>query len=164
MESSTEYWEKIPYLENYYASNLGRIKSMPRWVKKGTSTRFIPEKILKPIKTKSGYLVVNITLPKRKQYLVHRLIAITFLGDCDLHINHIDCDKTNNKVLNLEFVTPKQNILHSIREGRNGQMLLNIDTGIFFDTYYEAAKSFSIAINRFYKMMAKNSLPNFIRI
>ena len=164
MESSIEYWEKIPYLENYYASNIGRIKSMPRWVKKGNSSRFIQEKILKPIKTKSGYFVVNITLPKRKQYLVHRLIALTFLGDADLNVNHIDLDKSNNKVLNLEWVTQKENILHSIQEGVNGQMLLNVDTGIFFDTYIEAAKSFSIGINKFYKRMAKNDLSNFVRI
>ena len=164
MESSIEYWEKIPNLNNYYASNLGRIKSIKRYVNIDKKERLIKEKILKPIQKKAGYLVVNITLPKRKQYLVHRLIALTFLGDSDLHVNHIDLDKTNNKVLNLEWVTPKENILHSIKEGVNGQMLLNVDTGIFFDTYIEAAKSFSIGLNRFYKRMANNSLPNFIRI
>jgi hypothetical protein len=164
MESSIEYWEKIPYLDNYYASNLGRIKSIERYVRIGKNIRYIPEKILQPIKRKGGYLVVNLTLPKRKQYLVHRLIALTFLGDSNLHINHIDFNKENNAVLNLEWVTPKENILHSIIGGRNGQILLHKLTGIFYNTYEEAANAYNYNLGRFYKAMAKNNIPEFIKI
>jgi hypothetical protein len=164
MESSIEYWEKIPYLDNYYASNLGRIKSIERYVRIGKNIKPVKEKILNPIKTKAGYLVVNITLPKRKQYLVHRLIALTFLGDSNLNVNHIDLDKSNNKVLNLEWVTQKENILHSILGGRNGQILLHKLTGIFYNTYEEAANAYNYNLSRFYKAMAKNNIPEFIKV
>ena len=57
-------------------------------------------------------------------YYIHRLVAEHFLdGDHTLQVNHIDGDKTNNMVINLEFVTASQNMLHStyVLNNRKGQ-------------------------------------------
>lgn len=53
---------------------------------------------------------------------VHRLVAELFLPewDSELQVNHIDGDKWNNHVSNLEMVTPSQNILHAHKTGIGG--------------------------------------------
>ena len=52
-----------------------------------------------------------------KNFTVHRLVASTFLGDSELQVNHISGDKSDNSVSNLEWVTPSQNIDHSLASG-----------------------------------------------
>jgi hypothetical protein len=56
---------------------------------------------------------------KQKLRLVHRLVAEHFIDDSKLHleVNHIDCNKKNNHVSNLEWVTPKENMRHAINNG-----------------------------------------------
>lgn len=165
MEEVNEYWVEIPNLKGYYyASNLGRIKSVNRFVSTGTGMREVTERILKPIKTSTGYMVVNLTTPKRKQHIVHRLVALAFFGESDLFVNHIDFDKANNRLSNLELVTQKDNIIHSIIGGRNGQMLLHVQTGIFYSTYKEAASAYGYGYKHFYKMMSKNKNTDFIKV
>ena len=60
---------------------------------------------------RNGYLRVKIN---GKTYSVHRLIAEAFLEnlDCKSQVNHIDFDRGNNRVENLEWVTPSENVLH----------------------------------------------------
>lgn len=61
----------------------------------------------------NGYKIITI---RNKSYLIHRLVAQTFLPILDNKdiVNHIDCDKYNNKVENLEWVTQKENVsLHN---------------------------------------------------
>jgi hypothetical protein len=62
--------------------------------------------------TKTGYVRVSL---KRKRFLVHRLVAETYIPNKNnkLEINHKDKNKKNNCVYNLEWVTPQQNIEHS---------------------------------------------------
>jgi len=136
-------WKDIKGYEGIYqASNFGNIKSLSRLVKIGNNKRVINEKILSPIKCSNGYYAVNFTYKKRKQYLLHRLIANTFYGENnELVVNHIDFDKSNNKLDNLEFCTQKENIQHSCIGDRNGRLILNTETGIYYYTIVEAAKS-----------------------
>ncbi len=47
---------------------------------------------------------------KRKSFLIHRLVATTFIGNKNLVVDHIDNNKTNNKLSNLQFVSVKENI------------------------------------------------------
>jgi hypothetical protein len=97
-----EIWKPIPDTD-YAVSNTGKVASMKNgWL------------VLKPFKAGAGYFVVGI--PK-KQY-VHRLVAQAFLGDPPSRqhqVNHRDGDKSNNIAGNLEWVTHRDNMNHSIR-------------------------------------------------
>ena len=107
-----EVWKDIKnYKNTYQVSNLGNIKSLNRL--HGTSGKIIKkEKILKPTKNKNGYYSVKL---RGKPFKVHRLVLETFnsIDDNKLEINHIDSNKANNKLENLEWVTHKQNMEHA---------------------------------------------------
>ena len=106
-----EIWKDVPGLTGrYQASTLGRIKSLSRKVNTWNGYKTIPECILKPGIGPGGYAHVRID---GKCVSVHRLVAKTFLpppGDNETQVNHIDENKTNNRVDNLMWCTPKQNI------------------------------------------------------
>lgn len=99
-------WRQIPIDScRYEASNTGLIRH---------KDRKIP---LKPSTCNKGmYCTVSIS---RKTIRVHKLVALTFLGPCPdgFEVNHIDGDKTNNSIENLEYVTSRQNQLHAYRVG-----------------------------------------------
>lgn len=74
---------------------------------------------LKPAKSKDGYYQ---TMIKRKdgRYIskkIHKLVALAYFGESDLHVNHIDGVKSNNSVSNLEYCTISENIKHAYRNG-----------------------------------------------
>lgn len=111
-----EVWRDIPDFEGYYqVSNLGRVRSLDRVVKtKDGLLRNIKGVILKYGFNDKGYKLVNFTKDsKGKTYPVHKLVAICFLGHkpngmIEL-IDHIDEDKTNNRVDNLQIVNNRFN-------------------------------------------------------
>lgn len=85
-------------------SNLGNIRAL-------NYHRENKIKILKQRTTKDGYKRVG--LYKNGKYLnfnVHRLVMLAFVEKSDLTVNHIDEDKTNNRLENLEYMTIKENI------------------------------------------------------
>lgn len=104
-----EIWKDIPDLSGYQASNLGNIKSCPKKTKNQYS---YTETILKQSIDKDGYKIVHIN---KKNYRVHRLIAKTFIVNQQnkQQVNHINCNKQDNRVENLEWVTPSENIKHA---------------------------------------------------
>ena len=73
-------------------------------------------------RTQQGYKHVTLALgnKKVKSCRVHRLVAIAFIDNPKNkpYVNHIDCDRSNNKVSNLEWVTPSENSQKAIQEGR----------------------------------------------
>lgn len=90
-------------------STLGRVKSNLR-----------DGRILKTQKDKKGYLRVRVTINRiKKTYKVHRLVASTFIENpSDLpQVNHINGDKTDNRVSNLEWVNNYDNAHHAIEHG-----------------------------------------------
>lgn len=111
----SEEWRLLP--NGYYAvSSHGRVRrELPG------RGRARAGNILKPAKGGPGYLMVS-TVPdgeKRQPGYLHHLIAEVFLGPRPhgMQVNHKDGDKTNNHVLNLEYVTPGQNMAHAYRIG-----------------------------------------------
>lgn len=77
-------------------------------------------KILSPFKSNKGYsLVITSIDSKVKKYQVHRLVAMTFIPNPENkpQVNHIDGDKGNNSVSNLEWVTAAENVAYAIETG-----------------------------------------------
>lgn len=112
-----EIWKDIKDYEGYYqVSNLGRIRSLDRYVNTGIkhSTQvFRRGKLIKPFIDRDGYLVLTLSKNyKLKYFRVHRLVAEAFIENLnDLpYINHKDENKQNNKVDNLEWCTQKYNV------------------------------------------------------
>jgi len=62
--------------------------------------------------TRKGYLKVMLTNGVRKGFFVHRLVALNFIGESKLQVNHKDMNKQNNCINNLEFVTQSENMKH----------------------------------------------------
>lgn len=103
---SDEIWQNIANFENLYQiSNYGNVKSL-NYRKTGK------EQILKPTTNNDGYkLVLLYKNGSRKTLSIHRLVANAFIPNPNNlpEINHIDRDKTNNTVENLEWCTHKEN-------------------------------------------------------
>jgi len=122
MEFKAETWRNVRGYEGYYeVSSDGRVRSLCRLSRtKGGCFRFVSGKILSPYKDRYGYLMVSLFVHgKRKIHLVHRLVGLSFLKNMDNkpQINHIDGDKSNNCVSNLEWSTAKENIQHALKCG-----------------------------------------------
>lgn len=99
-----EQYKEIPFADNYLVSNLGNVKS---------------KRYNKPLKgqlNNCGYYRVQIGSVKNRHF-IHRLVAETFLEkDFDREfVNHIDGNKLNNNVENLEWVTRSENDIHAFR-------------------------------------------------
>jgi len=113
-----EVWKKIPNYDGYLISNMGVVKSIDRLSSNG---RHLKGKILKALKTSGGYLSVSLCKDgEDKHYAIHRLVMLAFVGECPkgMEINHIDENKQNNCLSNLEYVTPSENCNHGTRNNR----------------------------------------------
>lgn len=111
---SKEEWRDVKDFEGLYqVSNAGRVKRIAGGM--GAT----PGHILKLFKRPDGYLEVTLCRGgKRKHTYVHRLVAKAFLGNAPSpkhQINHKNGDKADNRVENLEWVTPSENNRHAYR-------------------------------------------------
>ena len=112
-----EIWKDIPNYEGIYqVSNLGNVKSLSRLMNKGKVVFVSKEKIMNKYISKDGYY--SVTLSKEKKSITiknHQLVAIAFLGHklCghELVIDHINDNKLDNRVDNLQIVTARYNTL-----------------------------------------------------
>ena len=103
--ANSEIWKPIADYEGLYEiSTLGNVRSVYRY-----------KKVLKPMLSNTGYYRVDLFKDKkRRQFSVHRLVANAFIDhSIDKNVvNHIDENKLNNNVNNLEWVTNRENCLH----------------------------------------------------
>lgn len=99
-----EEWKDIKGFEGIYQiSNYGRIKSLIR------------NKIRKLTINRDGYIVISL---RKKFFQIHRLVLSTFYPiNLFMECNHIDGNKLNNKLDNLEWVTRSKNQLHAFKKG-----------------------------------------------
>ena len=111
--SDIEEWKSIKEYEGYYeVSNLGRVRSIDRIIN-GKKPYIIKGRILKHKVSNKGYCEVSLVKNgKQKSFRVHKLVAETFIPNPKnlYSINHINENKLDNRVENLEWCTPKYNI------------------------------------------------------
>lgn len=117
-----ETWKNVKGYDGLYeVSNLGRIRSLGRICNsKNNSTQKKKARILTQEITVHGYCRVRLfdANGTSKHYAVHRLVLSAFVGDSSLQVNHINEIKTDNRLVNLEYVTPKKNCEHGTRNQR----------------------------------------------
>lgn len=151
-----ENWLPISGYESIYmVSFLGEIKSLERTFysgKKYTNKKTNPEKILTHTVGVDGYCRVTLKAKplKARTFLVHRIVATAFIENkANLpEVNHLNGNKQDNRAINLEWVTPKQNSEHSWKTGlsrgntgRKGsdhprsKRVLQIDNGIVVNEF-----------------------------
>ena len=111
-----EIWKDIEGYEGLYqVSNRGRVKSLSRKVKNKNGYRVKKESILKPKPNGKGYHIVGLYIKGiSKNFTIHYLVLSSFIPNTfnKRTINHIDSNRTNNRLDNLEWATHKENTKH----------------------------------------------------
>ena len=127
-----EIWKPIKGFDSYEVSNMGRVRSVDRYVQGGTvrmQTMFFKGEMKALRKRKDGYMDVKLWekggANNYKRFLVHRLVAEAFIPNPNnlKLINHKNEDKTDNRVENLEWCTKTYNNTYGSRKGR----IMNMD-------------------------------------
>ena len=115
-----EIWKDIEGYEGIYqVSNFGRVKSCERIIQNSSTLsgiQRIKERILINHIKGNGYHSVSLCVECRKHdFYIHRLVASIFIPNIENknEVNHIDGNKSNNHVENLEWVTSKENVRHA---------------------------------------------------
>lgn len=116
-----EEWRDVVGFEGLYqVSSLGKVKSLSRSIYNGKGFYLSKDKILKPNVLAKGYLQVDLKRKRKRHALqVHRIVAMTFIPNPNGYpqINHINGDKQDNRVDNLEWCNNSQNQIHAWRTG-----------------------------------------------
>ena len=140
-----EEWRNIKDFENYQVSNLGRVRN-----KRGT--------IIKSFDNGHGYLRISLCRDgKHYNKYIHRLVADAFIDNPHglSDVNHINEQKHDNRVENLEFVSHKDNCNYGTRTERQSQKIsggknvgakkiICVTTGEIFDTVKQGADKYNI--------------------
>lgn len=142
-----EVWKNIAeYKGIYQVSSFGNVRSLDRKILSGGKEMFLNGKVLKKQLGTNGYLFVRLSkYSKVKNYLIHRLVALTFMNTNSvlLQVNHIDGDKGNNNVNNLEWCTPSENRKHAFANGLSNQIGINHNNAIFTNSDVKNIRSSS---------------------
>lgn len=132
-----EQWKNATGFLNYQVSNLGNVKGLHGI-------------ILKQHPNRDGYLAVTLytnSHGNKKTVSVHRLVACTFIENPDgkREINHIDGDKSNNNVKNLEWNSISENRIHAYKTGLNFKKISVTDAIDIRKMLFEGISQYKIA-------------------
>lgn len=146
-----ETWKQVKNYEGIYeVSSYGRVRSVDRYVNSAirhNTSVFREGKMLKQNKKRNGYLTVDLCKNGTvKTITVHKIVAEAFLEkeDGKTEVNHINCNKADNRVKNLEWCTPKENKDHAkannLYRGPGKKPLICLQTNQVFESSYAAAE------------------------
>lgn len=144
-----EIWRDIPDFQGYQISNLGQVRTHNKITSSNLyKERHWKDKILKfkSKNYKTGYRVDLWKDGKPHTMLVARLVAFTFyeedINNYKLTVNHIDGNRFNNNLDNLELITLKDNIRHAFRTGlQSSQIKVKIEDKITGTIIYPSSLS-----------------------
>lgn len=156
LTNTHEIWRAIPKYEGRYEiSSMGRVRSVDREVvqfgHKKNYTRIMLGKEIKQKLQNGGYSIVRLCKNGVCRAMsVHRLVLETFLPNADktLQANHINGDKTDNRLSNLEWVTQSENIKHSYSCLKRKSICVPVkcvETGIIYDSMKNAASDVGVS-------------------
>jgi hypothetical protein len=127
-----ETWVDIEgYEELYSISTLGRVKSLERYRQNHGRLQKVESKIKSTRKDKQGYVLLDLYKDnKPKTVRVHRIVAEAFIPNPNNKetVNHIDGDKSNNNINNLEWASAKEQNEHFYK--RNLKSKENIEKAV----------------------------------
>ena len=154
-----ENWKDIDGYEGFYmVSNLGNIKSIDRIIQRKTSKMNIKGRQMSQYIGNRGYPMINLCINGRcKRHLVHRIVATAFITNSldKKYVNHIDGNKKNNNVNNLEWSTPTENSIHAHKHGlanvgrgeKQRSAKLNVDKVKYIRESSKTIKELSLIFN-----------------
>lgn len=173
--SKIELWKSVIGYEGLYeVSSLGNVKSLGRTIRDSIGrVRRMKPKLMSPSvtakrgKNDKGYLEVRLTNSNgvSKNLLVHRLVAESFLENQKDTVNHIDGDKHNNRLDNLEWATYSENNQHAYDNNLKSDNRVVVMTDFFgkivsvFNSMHEAGRETGVDYRRIHKLC--NSENNF---
>lgn len=166
---SLEHWFPISGYEGYYEVNaVGSVRGLDRCIETSRGSRAIKGKILRPKKNTDGYLFYTLSKVGRATHLyAHRLVAHAFIPNFENkpEVNHLDGDKVNNFLYNLEWVTHKENTDHTYRTGLNSNQKAShyLSVGVedkWLNQTFSTIKEWSEAHNMNYST-ARNTLAGY---
>lgn len=138
-------WKQVKGFEGIYEiSPNGVVRGVPRKVQNKKTQMTVPGRTMKPWVDDWGYQRVGLS-KNGKVYnkTVHRLLAEAFIPPfCGEQVNHIDGDKGNNVISNLEWCTGSENMTHAYKTGLHSKAkrVRIIELGVEFSSILEAAR------------------------
>lgn len=145
-----EVWKPVKGFEDYYSvSNLGRVKSEPRYVNSAYGPRLKPGKIMRPYNNGNGYLATHFYVDKKRTVrYIHRLVAEAFIDNPlgKPEVNHLDYDRMNNVATNLEWSTDLENTRYSADRMRGPKKTVYSNTGERYVTYRKSRNEYRLTI------------------
>jgi len=163
---SEEIWKPYPEFPWVQGSNLGRVRTMDRWITYNSGRRqFVKGHVLPQYRKDGGYLGVGLHANGRKiNRKVHRIIASCFIENPDNlpQVNHKNCIRDDNCVENLEWCTASYNIHYREKHGKalgHSLWAVNVNTQekLRFPSQHEAGRELRIN-NQSISMVIKGEL------